>query len=192
VNIQDQMKRFWVNVANYYRQQIPNDTIAMYAYDTRDLSLDELRSAFEQYRSGKKAEFFPIPAVLKNIVRPPFDEDAESNEVVARIVHCLSPFKSGEAAREYMGELAWEVVRGLGGWSEFGRRPPPDGFAIRDMKEMAKSKLIRAKQGRANELPSLPGSDRPQIAGVAAQVDPGGASRLLTLASDALKGKTLE
>lgn len=191
MNEQEQMKKFWVNVAHYYRQTIPNETIAMYAYDTRTLTLEELRQAFETYRASKQAAFFPLPAVLKNIVRPPFDEEAEANEVVAKILACMKPFKSAQDARETMGELAWSVVQGVGGWSYLGSQPPPDSFAQRDMREMAKSKIVRAQQGRADEKPALPGSNRLQIASQTTDSANSGASSVAGLVSDALKGKSL-
>jgi len=183
--------KFWLNVAHYYRQTIPDETISMYAYDCKDLTIEELRRAFETYRSGKSAAFFPLPAVLKNIVRPPFDEDAEANEVVAKILACMKPWKSANEARESMGELAWSVVQGVGGWSYLGSQPPPDSFAQRDMREMAKAKIVRAQQGRANELPALPGSDRLQIGQQTNSGPNSDASKVLSLASDALKGKSL-
>jgi hypothetical protein len=187
----EEIKKFWLNVSAYYRQTLPNEVLAMYAYDCRDFTIEELRRAFETYRNGKQAAFFPIPAVLKTIVRPPFDEDAEANEVVAKILACMKPFKSAQDARETMGELAWSVVQGVGGWSYLGSQPPPDSFAQRDMREMAKAKIVRAQQGRANELPALPGSERPQIASQTTQPMNSSASNVHSLVSDTLKGKSL-
>jgi hypothetical protein len=189
---EEAIKKFWVAVAAYYRQQIPLETIRLYAFDCRDITLEDLRTAFEIHRTGKKAEFFPIPAVLKNLVRPPFDEEAEANEVVSKILACMKPWKSSQEAREQMGELAWSVVQGVGGWSYLGSQPPPDSFAQRDMREMAKSKIVRAQQGRANELPALPGADRPQIGPQTNQNGTESVPRLSALVSDALKGKSLE
>lgn len=183
--------KFWLNVAHYYRQIIPDETISMYAYDCKDLTIEELRRAFEVYRGGKSAAFFPLPAVLKNIVRPPFDEDAEANEVVAKILACMKPWKSANEARESMGELAWSVVQGVGGWSYLGSQPPPDSFAQRDMREMAKAKIVRAQQGRADEKPALPGSERLQIASQTHTDTPESTKRLSAIVTDAMKGKSL-
>ena len=188
----NEMIVFWLNVANYYRQNVPDETIRMYAYDTRELSLTELRTAFENYRASNQAAFMPLPAVLKNIVRPPLDEDAEANEVVSRIIHCLSPFKPAAEAQEQMGGLAWEVVRSLGGWSEFGRRPMPDSFAQRDMREMAKAKLLRARQGRTDVLPAIAGSDRAQIGGQSNKNAPRLNEKVMSLVSASLNKKSNE
>ncbi len=192
MNNEQQIKNFWLNVSAYYRQAVQNEIIAMYAYDCRDLTLEELRRAFEKYRASNEAKFFPVPAVLKNLVRPPFDEDAEANEVVAKILACMKPFKSSQDARETMGELAWSVVQGVGGWSYLGSQPPPDSFAQRDMREMAKAKIVRAQQGRADEKPSLPGTVAPQIASQTHTNDPETSKRLSAIVSDAMKGKSLE
>lgn len=191
MNNEQLIKNFWLNISAYYRQTVPNEVIAMYAYDCKDMTIEELRRAFEMYRSGKQAAFFPLPAVLKNIVRPPFDEDAEANEVVAKILACMKPWKSAQDARETMGELAWSVVQGVGGWSYLGSQPPPDSFAQRDMREMAKSKIVRAQQGRADEKPALPGSERLQIASQTTDSSNSGASNVAGLVSTALKGKEL-
>lgn len=188
---QDQIKKFWVAVAAYYRQQVPIETIKLYAHDCRDITLEDLRRAFEIHRTGKKAEFFPIPAVLKNIARPPIDDEAEAHAAVARIQACLSPFKNATDAREHMGELAWEVVKAMGGWNWFGQNPPPNSFQQRDMFEKAKAFLTRARQGRTDVAPSLGGSDRLQIGSQTNSPDNSAASRLGALVSDAMKGKSL-
>ena len=73
------IEKFWLNVSGYYRQQLPDPILKMYVYDCQGLQLDDLRKAFETYRRGAKAEFFPLPAVLKNIINPPpIDRDWET------------------------------------------------------------------------------------------------------------------
>lgn len=183
--------KFWLNVASYYRQNIPDETIKLYVYDCREFAIEEIRTAFEKHRTSAKAEFFPVPAVLKNLARPPIDDEAEAHAAVARIQACLSPFKSAQDAREYMGELAWEVVKAMGGWRWFGENPPPNSFVQRDMFEKAKAFLIRARQGRTDVAPSLGYTDRPQIASQTTDSSNSGASSVARLVSDALKGKSL-
>jgi hypothetical protein len=183
--------KFWLNVASYYRQNIPDETIKMYVYHCRDFSIEEIRAAFEKHCESSEAKFFPLPVVLKNIIRPPFDEEAEANEVVAKIISCMKPFKSSQDARETMGELAWSVVQGVGGWSYLGSQPPPDSFAQRDMREMAKSKIVRAQQGRADEKPALPGSNRLQIPSQTNETGSPLNENVRALVSDTMKGKSL-
>jgi len=186
------IKEFWVAVSAYYRQQVPLETIKLYAYDCRDVSLEDLRIAFEQYRTSKQASFFPIPAVLKNLIRPPFDEEAEANEVVSRIMQCLSPFKSTQDAQEHMGALAWEVVKSMGGWQWFGSQPPPNSFIQNSMRDMARSKIVRAHQGRTNEVPALEGSSRPQIGQQTNKALNSGVSKVMSLVSDTMKDKSIK
>lgn len=147
------IKKFWLNVSAYYRQQIENPVITMYAFDCKNVPLDDLRRAFEIYRNSDRGDFMPVPAALKRIINPPIDENAEANEAVSKIISCMKPFLAADEARAKMGELAWAVVQSMGGWARMGQLPPPDGYAIHNMREMARSKIIRTQQGRANQLP---------------------------------------
>lgn len=196
MNDEKQKTEFWLNLAAYYRQKIPDPVIKMYVYDTKDTPLGELRGAFEAYRQGPQAAFFPLPAVLKNIINPPVDEFAEANECATKIFEAIRKFGYNESqkAREFMGELAWQCVEGMGGYYHFctSTNMGNDGMVRAQIRDIAKSKIIRANQGRANQLPGqgikalLP--DAPQKSLTA----PESTKKVEGLVQDVLKGKSLE
>lgn len=189
---QTERMKFWFMVTAYYNQPVPDAVLAMYADDCKDVTVDELKWAFEQYRRGPSSAFRPVPGKLLELIHPPVDDDAEAHAVVQRIIHCLAPFKRADDAREYMGELAWEVVRAMGGWRWFGENPPPNSFVQREMLGMAKAIIVRARQGREHEPPSLGGSTRPLIGSGNASLGDSAVSNVRALVSDALKGKELK
>lgn len=167
--------KFWYTVSVYYQKPQPDLVLKMYAEDCEGFSVEELSVAWKHYKQGDSAQFFPLPPTLKNLARPQPSQDSEAHAVVSAIVGCMKPWQPAEVARERMGELAWSVVKSLGGWSHLGTQPPPDSFALRDMFNQAKSKIERDLQGRGNEVPALIGSRRetnvPAISAASSVVD---------------------
>lgn len=193
---ENEITKFWFNVATYYDRSLNDAVLKMYVYDCKNIPLDHLRKAFEVYRSSPKAAFFPLPAVLKNIIAPPLDEFSEANEVPSKVFDAIKMFgyTQGQKAKEHVGELAWEVVKGFGGWNHLcsSHNIGNEGTIRAQMRDMAKSKMIRTAQGRANQLPGagikalIPNS--PEIDETAPRLN----QNVNSLVEDALKGKSIE
>lgn len=156
MNEQD-LKRFWINVSLYYQKKLPDEIIKMYVYDCKNIALYDLKKAFEAHRQSKKANFMPLPAVLKNFISPPIDETAEANAIVEKIMECISGFgwTNPEGAEKQMGEMAWSVVNGFGGWRNLCYETISSATRAQ-LRDLAKSKIVRMQQGRGQ---ILPGSD---------------------------------
>jgi len=151
MNNEKEIAKFWLNVSAYYRQTLPDEVLKMYVYDCKTTSMEELRFAFEKYRQTSQAAFFPLPAVLKNIINPPIDPDAEANCVPAIIFESMKRFGQyrGSEAKDHMGELAWQCVNGFGGWGHLCSNNMGSESSVRaQLRDLAKSYLTRRIQGR--------------------------------------------
>lgn len=191
-----QMKKFWVMVSAYYQRQLDSHVLQMYGEDCKDVTFEELKWAFEQWRRGARGGLMPLPMQLVNLIRPEPDLNAEANETAGRIREAISRFgyTQGQAARDFIGEVGWSAVQGFGGWVALCEsQDEPAKWA--QIRELAKSKMIRAAQGRTDVVPGLglPGvPDRPQIDHSAQNSLNSGVSNVSSLVSTALKGKELK
>lgn len=189
------MKKFWVMVSAYYQRQLDSHVLQMYAEDCKDVTFEEMKWSFEQWRRGPKGFSMPMPLQLVSLIKPENDPIAEANEVTALIFKAINKFgyNQSQGAREFMGELAWSCVEGFGGWYNLCTNENLGGEATvrAQLRDMAKSKMVRSQQGRSDEKPSLPGTDRLQIASKSPDSANSGVSNVAGLVSDALKGKSL-
>lgn len=153
MNEQNELKKFWLYVSAYYQRALPDPVLRAYCDDCNGVPLDLLNRAFHAHRNGARAEMFPMPATLKNILNPPVDADAEANAVPAAIVNAVQKYghTNGTAARDAIGEFAWQTVMAFGGWSAVCRMDF-DTSVRAQMRDHAKSNVVRTRQGRAHEL----------------------------------------
>lgn len=190
-----QIKKFWVMVSAYYQRQLDSHVVQMYSEDCRNITIAELKSAFEQWRRSAKGTFMPMPMQLVNLIHPEPDLNAEANEVVSKIREAIKKFgyMQTQEARQFMGELAYQTVEGCGGLMAICEsNDEPSKWA--QVREQAKAKMIRAAQGRSDVVPGLGFSgnqDRLQISSQTHETASEHSVKLNSVVSDALKGKSL-
>jgi hypothetical protein len=148
---------FWGNVLEYYSKQVSDETLKLYVWDSREMDVNELKRAFEIHRNGPKAEFFPLPCVLRRyLVGDPTDE---AEECAARIFESIRKFgyQAGSEARKFMGELAWDVVDGFGGWSNLctSNNLGNEATLRAQMRNMAQAKINRKLRGAEHKVPGI-------------------------------------
>jgi hypothetical protein len=186
MNNEVELKKFWLTVTAYYRQTVENFVIALYAEDCKDVSLVDLKRAFDSHRKSARGSFMPLPMQLIAIINPEVDENAEANEVPSKIFEAISRFgyNHSQQAREYVGELAWSCVEGFGGWyhlctsSDLGS----ESTVRAQLRDAAKSKIIREKNGRALQAPGIGLVPSIENRRETLQLDSGSASKLASLA----------
>lgn len=108
--------------ANYYRQQISEDVLEMYAEDLADLSPELCIAGYNQYRRNPANKTFPLPAQIRELVNPGefIGAEVQAREIAARIIGAISKFgwNNGREAQVYIGPIGWSVVLSSGGWSK--------------------------------------------------------------------------
>lgn len=111
-------KQFWMAVAAYYKQQLNDITISMYAADVSHISIDELMELFSSYRKDPKNKFMPMPSAFLAMLDPSLSIESSAELVAGRIHDAVVKFgwPSPEKARAYIGDVGWDIVRRRGGW----------------------------------------------------------------------------
>jgi hypothetical protein len=158
----DQYMEFVSTLGKYYGKALSDDQIEWYAEDLMALSPAELHHAIKVYRTDPANKFFPLPAQLIGIVKPPITELDQANEVANLIVKAVAwPGKTHpEKARIQVGELAWEVVDQLGGWQHLCESMTNENKNTyrAQIRDLAAAVSKRAKRGELGLKPSLPGA----------------------------------
>ena len=149
-------------LAEYYNRVISATVLSMYVEDLMVLSVGELQQAAKLYRNDPANKFFPIPAALISLVRPEQTAQDAANEAASNIIRCLSEDGHTNAVRAQakMGELAWAVVKRMGGWTRLCEE-----VQIRDIptyraqfRELAATLHRKESMGLSQSLPELPKS----------------------------------
>lgn len=140
------VKRTIILAANYYGRDLKPEVVAMMADDLSDLDPRAVVAAFDKYRRETKVHRFPLPAEIRQMVQPSVDPDSAAREIAARICGAVPKFgwARGQDAREYIGEVGWEIVQRQGGWSyiceNLGLTLNPSAFQAQ-VRDQAKSLL---------------------------------------------------
>lgn len=103
-------------------------------------------------------KFFPKPVELIGIINPPvLKEDA--NAIVSKIFQAIRDFGYMNPARaqDFLGEIAWNTVQGLGGWRDICLFSGSEATQRAQMRDMAQSMLnspsvARRLLARENEI----------------------------------------
>jgi hypothetical protein len=94
----------------------------------------------------------PLPVTLKNILRPAVDENAEANALPDLIFKCIAQYgyTNSQGAREEMGEFAWSIVQGFGGWYHLctSENLGSNSTIRAQMRDAARAMITRKQQGR--------------------------------------------
>lgn len=105
--------------ATYYRVPISEPVLEMYVEDLSEYSPALVAEAYKTYRKNHKNKFFPLPAQIIDILNPTVSADAEARDAVEKIKTAIRDFGYTRLmeAKQFMGPVAWEIVRSNGGWT---------------------------------------------------------------------------
>lgn len=105
--------------AAYFRIQVDDEVLRLYAEDVSDLPFDEVIRALVAYRKNPKNRFMPLPAQIRDLIEPVESPEEMAREIAARIGGAIVKFghpNEGEA-RIYIGPDGWNIVQRSGGWN---------------------------------------------------------------------------
>lgn len=105
-------------MAAYFRVQMDDTVLRMYAEDLSDLPFEQVMSALVTFRKDPKNRFMPLPAQIRDIVEPVVTPEQRAREIAARIEGAIVKFGHPNRleAKEFIGEEGWAVVERYGGW----------------------------------------------------------------------------
>lgn len=153
--------------AAYFRIQIDDAVLRMYAEDVSDLPFEMVMNALVTYRKDPRNRFMPLPAQIRDIVEPEESPDERAREIAARIEGAIVKFgHPNEAeARNYIGTDGWNIIQRYGGWNHLcqnhGRSISPAAFHAQVRDQLVST--IRHDPERRNA--SLEGRINAQITG---------------------------
>lgn len=116
-----ELKKGIALTAAYYGRDLTLPVIEMMANDLSDLPFLEVSAAFANYRRDPKNRTFPVPAQIRELVRPTPTPEQQARELVARILEAQDRFGYTwpHEAKAFIGEIGWSAVRTYGGWQNF-------------------------------------------------------------------------
>lgn len=154
------IKKLWIGLAEYYRMNLTDNQLTMYAEDLEDLEISEVAQAFKRIRREELFEFLPLPAKIRSMILGSTKDLALDASNL--IVEAMSRFgyTNPESARAFIGELGWKVVQREGGWQSLCERTTNDDLPIlkAQWRELAGALYRRDQTGRGHEPPGLPSS----------------------------------
>lgn len=151
--------------AAYYRQQLPDAVVVMYAEDLADLDFATVSAALRAYRANPKNRTMPLPAQIREMLEPQVDPESAAREIAARITAAIPKFGwcNSQEARAYIGEVGWQVVLDQGGWMHIcqhhGLEIDPSVFQAQ-ARDLAKSRLVHNPQAMAKVIGLPSGGER--------------------------------
>lgn len=146
----------------YYGRELEREVLKMMVDDLDDLLFDHVFKAYVQYRRDPKNKTMPLPAQIRDLVSPTPQPEVQGREIASRIQAAIKRFgwPNGDAARTFIGEIGWEIVRSYGGWAQLCHDQDKYGLGTfqAQIRERAKD-LVAHGTARINVdvLPEMPG-----------------------------------
>lgn len=115
-----ELKKIIVHTAIYYGRDLKPEVLSMMCEDLADLDPAACIAAYTAYRRNPKNKTFPLPAQIREIVRPEdyISPEIMAREIAARIVGAVTScgWCNPKAAESEIGPEGWELVKRQGGW----------------------------------------------------------------------------
>ena len=162
-----------VSTHRYYSAPIDKDVLKMHVDDLSDLDFVDVCSAYQSYRRNPRNIRSPLPAQIRDIITPAENrerDDSDDGRFVAanilRAVSSIGPYRTKDA-KEFLGELGWEVVCHLGGWELVCQTTNSDSLPIQQAqwRELAQTLARRSRSGISKTSPRLTNSNQMQSLG---------------------------
>lgn len=118
MNQREQISEIIFALGEYYDKNLTQNQIAMYVEDLIDLDATQLVEAIKRYRLDPKNDRFPLPVKLKAMIGQAVSPDDAARDASSRIIAAVAKYgwNNPDRARDYVGELGWEIVKRQGGW----------------------------------------------------------------------------
>lgn len=127
-----QIKLLLVALATYLQTTLTDEQIIMYAKELENDGVGFVIAACNVFKHKTYPLYgkFPTPAQMREAVNG--DEDDYALESSLKIITSVSKFGAynGKEAKEFIGQLGWDVVQSYGGWASVCARMDTDKVPI--------------------------------------------------------------
>ncbi len=96
-----------------------NEAVMYQANLLREFDLQKVIQAFDKFMVSNKTNRPPTPAHIIELINPIESLAAKADIIISRIETAIRRFgyTEPEEAKEYIGELGWQIVQFRGGWN---------------------------------------------------------------------------
>lgn len=119
--IQSGLAKAILLTAAYYGREISEAVLKMYLRDLSDLDETKCILAYDAWRKMPENRTFPLPAQIREMLNPTISltNEQKAADIAGRLVGAVSKFgyANAQEAREFIGEVGWQIVELRGGWN---------------------------------------------------------------------------
>lgn len=154
----------WASVAAVYGRDLSRPSLKIMIDAVEDLPGHKVIEAILAWPRTAKQMRHPYPAEIRELIKPTVSTDALAREAAARIVQAIGKFgwAQPEAARAFIGEIGWQVVKRYNGWGyiceNHGVELDPGTFHAQ-ARDLAKTMIELEQAGELGQAPQFPSRD---------------------------------
>lgn len=159
------VQKMLLALADLYGRQLSAPAVGLMSDALMDLDGKSVIEALNKYMRDPASRSFPMPGAIRAMIVPEVTGDQVALEAANRIVEAMGKYgwTNPEKAREFMGEIAWEVVKRDGGWAALCERTNNDDLPILKAQWRELAKVVRIRQEQKPSVPFLEGSRQKQL-----------------------------
>lgn len=143
-------------LASLYDKELTKDAIKLYVSILNQVSYPEIKKAVQLWVADSSNKRFPLPAELLSMVRNTDEEIAQ--ETAAKVKVAVNKYGACypemlARAKNYIGEIGWQLVEEEGGWHHLTTASINLEIAEHSWKKKIKLILKNNKIGNINKSP---------------------------------------
>jgi len=152
-------------MAEIYGKTISTAAIIHMVESISDLDYMSVVQTLHDWSKTEKS--FPYPADIRAKIFPENSDKDDAQDVANFVISAVSKFgyTNPTKAKEYIGDLGWEVVSRMGGWKHLCETLTleNEGMLRAQIREYTFTVSKRAKRGELELKPELPQPNRNQV-----------------------------
>lgn len=154
----NKIAKLYFEIGELHGRTLSKDTLITLTNSFSDLPFDAVfKEMGNWFLNGTH---FPLPAHIRAKLSPTITDKDEAIDAVNRIIAAVSlyGYPNLEQAKNYIGELGWEVVKRFGGWTRLCETldSENEGMIRAQMRELAQVVFKKSLVGDLNTAPALP------------------------------------
>jgi len=114
----NKLSKIYDSTCKAFDKILDSEVLKMQIEDLSDLNFNQVVYALSKYRTDAKNNTWPRANKIREIINPTRTHETMANESASRIRKAISDYGwcDPTGARNYIGELGWQVVNRAGGW----------------------------------------------------------------------------
>lgn len=152
------LAKIYFEIGELHGRTLSKETLITLVDSFADLNFDLVFKTMNEWLLN--GLHFPLPAHIRQKIKPIIEDKDEVQESVNRILTAVSKFgyTNQEHAREYIGSLGWQIISGTGGWKNLCETLTNENLGIyrAQLRDYGHTVYKMSKTGNLNNAPELP------------------------------------